>query len=107
MPLFGKDVFPYDPGRGLYTCPAGELLPWRTRNVAGRRFRLRRLEKANVEALLVASGQNVKRLLAFSEKRPRRSALARYPRHRAAPYDPIPHRYELFQRADKLSVVPR
>jgi hypothetical protein len=30
-----------------------------------RRFRLRRLEKVNIEALLIASGQNVKRLLAF------------------------------------------
>ncbi len=28
-----------------------------------RRFRLRRLEKVNIEALLIASGQNVKRLL--------------------------------------------
>ena len=30
-----------------------------------RRFRLRRLEKENMEALLVASGQNVKRLMTF------------------------------------------
>ena len=30
-----------------------------------RRFRLRRLEKVNTEALMIASGQNVKRLLAF------------------------------------------
>ncbi len=30
-----------------------------------RRFRLRRLEKVNMEALLVASGQNVKRLMTF------------------------------------------
>ena len=32
-----------------------------------RRFRLRRLEKVNMEALLSAAGQNVKRLLAHSE----------------------------------------
>jgi transposase len=31
-----------------------------------RRFRLRRLEKVNMEALLIAAGQNVKRLLAHS-----------------------------------------
>ena len=39
-----------------------------------RRFRLRRLEKVNGEALLVAAGQNVKRLLAFGTRRPRREA---------------------------------
>jgi transposase len=39
-----------------------------------RRFRLRRLEKVNVEALLIAAGQNVKRLLVFGEKGPRREA---------------------------------
>jgi len=41
-----------------------------------RRFRLRRLERVNVEALLVASGQNVKRLLTFGCRRPRREAQA-------------------------------
>jgi len=41
-----------------------------------RRFRLRRLEKVNAEALLVAAGQNVKRLLAFGCRRPRRQAEA-------------------------------
>lgn len=30
-----------------------------------RRFRLRTLEKVNIEALMIAAGQNVKRLLAF------------------------------------------
>jgi hypothetical protein len=39
-----------------------------------RRFRLRRLQKVNAEALLIAAGQNVKRLLAFGGKRPRRPA---------------------------------
>jgi hypothetical protein len=39
-----------------------------------RRFRLRRLEKVNIEALLVATGQNVKRLLTFGRKGPRRPA---------------------------------
>jgi hypothetical protein len=39
-----------------------------------RRFRLRRLEKVNSEALMIASGQNVKRLLAFGTRSPRRPA---------------------------------
>ena len=34
-----------------------------------RRFRLRTLEKVNAEALLIAAGQNVKRLLTFGEQR--------------------------------------
>jgi transposase len=41
-----------------------------------RRFKLRRLQKVNSEALMIASGQNVMRLLAFGSKRPRRVAQA-------------------------------
>jgi transposase len=41
-----------------------------------RRFRLRRLEKVNIEALLIASGQNVKRLLDFGSRRPKKQAQA-------------------------------
>src|SRR4051794_29337044 len=41
-----------------------------------RRFRLRRLEKVNIEALLIASGQNVKRLLTFGGHRPKKPAQA-------------------------------
>ena len=41
-----------------------------------RRFRLRGLEKVNAEALMIASGQNVKRLVAFGAKNPRRAAQA-------------------------------
>jgi hypothetical protein len=41
-----------------------------------RRFRLRRLEKVNIEALLIASGQNVKRLLTFEGRRPKKLAQA-------------------------------
>jgi len=41
-----------------------------------RRFRLRRLDKVNIEALLIASGQNVKRLLTFGERRPKKLAQA-------------------------------
>jgi transposase len=39
-----------------------------------RRFRLRRLEKVNIEALLTASGQNVKRLVAARDRGPRKLA---------------------------------
>src|SRR5215211_1755134 len=41
-----------------------------------RRFRRRRLEKVNIEALLIASGQNAKRLLAFGGRRPKKLAQA-------------------------------
>ena len=41
-----------------------------------RRFRLRRLEKVNIEALPIASGQNVKRLLGFGSRRPKKLAQA-------------------------------
>ena len=41
-----------------------------------RKFRLRRLEKVNIEALLIASGQNIKRLLAFGGRRPKKPAQA-------------------------------
>jgi hypothetical protein len=41
-----------------------------------RRFRLQRLKKVNIEALLSASGQNVKRLLAFGGRRPKKLAQA-------------------------------
>jgi transposase len=39
-----------------------------------RKFRLRRLEKVNIEALLIATGQNVKRLLTFGSWRPKKRA---------------------------------
>lgn len=39
-----------------------------------RRFRLRRLEKVNQEALMIAAGQNLKRLLGFGTRGPRRLA---------------------------------
>jgi transposase len=41
-----------------------------------RRFRLRGLEKVNIEALLIASGQNVKRLVTARERGPRKLAQA-------------------------------
>ena len=61
----------------------GEAKEWH----GSRRFRLRGLEKVNSEALMIATGQNVKRLLAFGSRDPRRVAQvaalrrpeARYP----------------------------
>jgi transposase len=41
-----------------------------------RRFRLRRLWRVNVETLVIAAGQNIKRLLTFSGRGPRRLAQA-------------------------------
>ena len=41
-----------------------------------RRFRLRRLEKVNIEPLTVAAGQNLKRLLAFGSRGPGSAAQA-------------------------------
>ena len=40
-----------------------------------RRFRLRRLEKVNAEALMIAAGQNVKRLLQFGSPSPKKIAM--------------------------------
>ena len=48
----------------------GEAKEWH----GSRRFRLRRSEKVNSEALMTASGQNVKRRLAFGSISPRRPA---------------------------------
>ncbi len=53
-----------------------------------RRFRLRGLEKVNAEALLIAAGQNIKRLLAYGERGPRREAQV------AALRRPAPDPYE-------------
>jgi transposase len=41
-----------------------------------RRFRLRRLWRVNVEAMVIAAGQNIKRLLDFWGRRPRKMAQA-------------------------------
>jgi transposase len=48
----------------------GEAKDWHGMRI----FRLRRLEKVNIEALLIASGQNVKRLLIFGGHRPKKLA---------------------------------
>ncbi len=68
------DIEPYRKAirkRAVWVEPLfGEAKDWH----GLRRFRLRRLEKVNAEALLIASGQNIKRLLAFGYRGPRRPA---------------------------------
>ena len=49
----------------------GEAKEWH----GSRRFRLRGLEKVNAEALMIASGQNAKRLVAFGSRRPKKTAM--------------------------------
>jgi hypothetical protein len=41
-----------------------------------RRFRLRTLRRVNAEAMVIATGQNIKRLLTFSGRGPRKMAQA-------------------------------
>ena len=54
-----------------------------------RRFRLRTLEKVNTEALRIAAGQNVKRLLTYGQRGPRREAqVVALPRPASNPYEP-------------------
>ncbi len=69
-----RGTFPYEKAlrkRRVWVEPLfGEAKDWH----GMRRFRLRRLEKVNAEALLVAAGQNLKRLLTFGRKGPRRPA---------------------------------
>ena len=53
-----------------------------------RRFRLRTLEKVNAEALLIAAGQNVKRLPTYGQRGPKRPAQVAALRPSASnPYD--------------------
>jgi transposase len=59
-----------------------------------RRFRLRRLEKVNAEALLKAAGQNIKRLLAFGTRGPKGSAQVLALRQPA----PNPHEFRCVRR---------
>jgi hypothetical protein len=48
----------------------GEAKDWH----GARRFRLRRLEKVNAEALLIGAGQNIKRLLSYGHRGPKQPA---------------------------------
>jgi transposase len=71
-----RGTHPYEKAlrkRSVWVEPLfGEAKEWH----GMRRFRLRRLEKVNIEALLIASGQNVKRLLAFGGRRPKKQTQA-------------------------------
>src|SRR5829696_5723700 len=66
-----RDTGPYEKAlrkRKVWVEPMfGEAKEWH----GMRRFRLRRLWRVNVEALVIAAGQNIKRLLAFSGRRPK------------------------------------
>lgn len=69
-----RGTFPYEKAlrkRRVWVEPLfAEAKDWQ----GMRRFRLRGLEKVNAEALMIASGQNIKRLLAFGNRRPRKLA---------------------------------
>jgi hypothetical protein len=62
----------------------GEAKQWH----GSRRFKLRGLEKVNAEALMIASGQNVKRLLTFGPRGPKKMATVAALR---PPKNPSPH----------------
>ncbi len=71
-----RGTFPYEKAlrkrRGWVEPLFAEAKDWH----GMRRFRLRRLDKVNAEALLVATGQNLKRLLRFGGRRPKAPAQA-------------------------------
>ena len=83
-----RDTEPYRRAlrkRAVWVEPLfGEAKEWH----GSRRFRLRGLEKVNTEALMIASGQNVKRLLDFGPRCPRKIALVAALR---PPEKPSPH----------------
>ena len=76
-----------------------------------RRFRLRGLEKVNSEALMIASGQNLKRLVGFGPRVPRKlwrwwRPCARPKSHPRTRYADIP-RFQrgVFQQADPFQAL--
>ena len=78
------------------------------------RFRTRKLEKVNTEALMIATGQNIKRLLSFGGDTPRKLAQAAALRPPGRPLTGLAHRRfrahrreryiesTLFNRLDRL-----
>ena len=77
---------------------------------AMRRFRLRRLEKVNSEALMIASGQNIKRLMSFGPRRPRKTTMVAALRPPEEPSPHLPRRHRaittgVFQYAGLFSEV--
>src|SRR4051812_13613213 len=71
-------------GRFTTTVLVAEAKDWH----GSRRYRLRTLEKVNTEALLVVAGQNLKRLLTYGLRGPKR------PGQVAALRRPAPDPYE-------------
>jgi hypothetical protein len=69
-----RDTFPYEKALRKRRVWVKPLFAEAKDRHDMRRFRLRRLERVNAEALLIASGQNVKRLLTFGYRPPRRTA---------------------------------
>jgi hypothetical protein len=67
-----------------------------------RRFRTRTLEKVNKEALMTATGQNVKRLLTFGGRGPKKVAQAAAPRPPVRPRLDLAHRRSLDHRRKPL-----
>jgi hypothetical protein len=76
----------------------GEAKEWH----GSRRFRLRGLEKVNSEALMIASGQNLKRLVAFGPRVPRKTAMVAVLRPPEKPY-PYPIRRHRARPARRFS----
>jgi hypothetical protein len=70
-----------------------------------RRFRTRTLEKTNTEALTIAAGQNVKRLLAFGGRKPKKLAQAAL-RPPARPLPNLGHRRRRAHRRRRCQVPP-
>jgi hypothetical protein len=83
-----RGTFPYEKAlgkRGVWVEPMfAEAKEWH----GMRRFRLRRLEKVNSEALMIASGQNIKRLVSFGPGGPKKTAMvaALRPPEKPPPY---------------------
>lgn len=83
----------------------GEAKEWH----GSARFRLRGLERVNSEALMIASGQNVKRLVAFGHRRPSKMAMvaALRPPEKLFARPVRRHRTILARRFSTRWVVPR
>jgi hypothetical protein len=83
----------------------GEAKEW----LGSRRLRLSGLEKVNAEAIMIASGQNVKRLVSFGLRGPRKSAMVaalRLP-EKPSPYPIRRHRTSQAWRFSSRCYLPR
>ncbi len=71
-----------------------------------RRFRTRTLAKTNTEALMIAAGQNVKRLLSFEGRRPKKAAQAAALRPPTRPLPNLGHRTRGARRRKRCQDPP-